>query len=109
MTDAIQVSTTTGTKAEALKIAAALVDQRLAACVQVGGPISSCFRWQEHIETADEWLCTIKTAEQFFARIEAAIRQLHSYDEPEIIATPIVAASQSYLVWLHDQVGDGDG
>lgn len=109
MTDAIQVSTTTETKAEAMKIAAVLVDRRLAACVQISGPVSSCYRWQGNVETAEEWLCTIKTAERSFGRVESAIRQVHSYEEPEIIATPIVAASQGYLAWLHDQVGDGAG
>ena len=107
MTDAIQVSTTCETRAEAMKIAAALVDLRLAACVQVGGPIRSCYRWKGNVETAEEWLCTIKTSEPCFSRVESAIRQVHSYDEPEIIATPIVAASPGYLAWLHEQVGDG--
>ena len=104
MTKAIQISTTAGTKTEALQIATALVDQRLAACVQVSGPISSCFHWQGKIETVEEWLCTIKTSEQSFAGVEAVIRDIHSYEEPEIIATPMVAGSESYLAWLHDQV-----
>ena len=104
MPEAIQISTTTGTKAEAMKIAAALVDQRLAACVQVAGPISSCFRWQGNVETAEEWLCAIKTTKECFERVEAAIREVHSYDEPELIAVPIIAASKTYLDWLHAQV-----
>jgi periplasmic divalent cation tolerance protein len=104
MTEAIQIATTTGTKADALKIAAVLVEQRLAACVQVGGPITSCYRWQDRVESADEWLCTIKTTAALFGRVEQRIRELHPYDEPEIIATPIVAASQTYLAWLRRQV-----
>jgi len=106
MSEAIQVSTTTATKEDAQKIAAALVERRLAACVQVGGPITSVYRWQGVIETADEWLCTIKTTRAAYEQVEAAIRQLHPYDEPEIIAVPIVAGSAGYLKWLDQQVGD---
>jgi len=106
MSEAIQVSTTTATKEDAQKIAAALVERRLAACVQVGGPITSVYRWQGIIETSDEWLCTIKTTRAAYEQVEAAIRQLHPYDEPEIIAVPIVAGSAGYLKWLDQQVGD---
>ncbi len=106
MSEAIQVSTTTATKEDAQRIAAALVERRLAACVQVGGPITSCYRWQGAVETADEWLCTIKTTRAAYEEVERAIRQLHPYDEPEIIAVPIVAGSAGYLQWLDRQVGD---
>ena len=105
MTEAIQISTTTATKADAERIAAALVERRLAACVQVGGPITSCYRWQGSIETAQEWLCTVKTTRPVYEQVEQAIRQLHPYDEPEIIAVPIVAGSAGYLAWLEQQVG----
>lgn len=104
MREAIQVHTTTATKADAERIAAALVEQRLAACVQVVGPITSCYRWQGAIESAEEWLCTVKTTRDVYARVEQAIRRLHSYDEPEILAVPIVAGSTGYLTWLDDQV-----
>jgi periplasmic divalent cation tolerance protein len=76
--------------------------------VQISGPITSCYRWQGALETSEEWLCTIKTAACLFRRVERAIRELHGYDEPEIIATPIVAASQSYLAWLMEQVDIAD-
>jgi periplasmic divalent cation tolerance protein len=105
MSDAIQVQTTTATKADAERIAAALVEQRLAACVQIGGPIISRFRWREAVETSVEWLCTIKTTRAAYAQVEQAIRGLHPYDEPEIIAVPIVAGSAGYLAWLDEQVG----
>ena len=91
MHETIQVSTTTATKADAERIAAALVERRLAACVQVGGPIRSCYRWQGKIETAEEWLCTAKTTREAYDQVEQAIRELHPYEEPEIIAVPIVA------------------
>jgi periplasmic divalent cation tolerance protein len=104
MSQALQVATTTANKSDAERIARALVERRLAACVQVSGPITSTYRWQDAIETATEWLCTIKTTEANYDRVEATIRQLHTYDEPEIIALPIVAGSATYLDWLRDQV-----
>ena len=107
MHETIQVNTTTATKAEAERIAAALVERRLAACVQVSGPIHSCYRWQGKIETAEEWLCTAKTTREAYDQVEQAIRDLHSYEEPEIIAVPIVAGSAGYLTWLREQVGEG--
>ena len=104
MPAAIQVVTTTANKPDAEKIATALVQQRLAACVQVDGPLLSCYRWQGAIETAEEWRCTIKTTPEAYAQVEQAIRQLHPYEVPEILATPIVAGSPAYLDWLREQV-----
>ncbi len=104
MSEAIQIATTTESQEAATRIASTLVQQRLAACVQISGPITSCYRWQGNLETSEEWLCTIKTTAALFRPVEQAIRELHSYDEPEIVATPIVAASQSYLTWLMEQV-----
>lgn len=104
MTDAIQVVTTTDSRQAADKLAAALVERRLAACAQVSGPISSTYRWQGKIETAQEWLCTIKTRLPSYAAVEAAIRALHSYDTPEILAVPILAGNQAYLDWLAAEV-----
>jgi periplasmic divalent cation tolerance protein len=104
MADYFQVSTTAGSEAEAEKIGAALVERRLAACVQVIGPIASCYRWQGDVETAREWLCLAKTAAGRYPQLEAAIRELHSYDEPEIVATPIVAGSAGYFDWLAQNV-----
>ncbi len=107
MVQAVQVSTTTASKSDAERIARALVERRLAACVQFSGPITSCYRWQDTIETAPEWLCTIKTTPTVYPRVEETIRQLHTYDEPEIIAVPIVGGSDSFLDWLEEQVQPG--
>lgn len=104
MADHLQVSTTAGSEQEAERIAAALVERRLAACVQVVGPVTSRYRWQGEVETAREWLCTAKTTADRYAELEATIRELHSYDEPEIVATPIVAGSAGYLEWLSRSV-----
>lgn len=104
MTDAIQVVTTMPDQGDAKRIAAALVARQLAACVQVSGPIESTYRWRDQIEKSQEWVCRIKTQRTLFPAVEAAIRELHSYDEPEIIALPIIAGSQGYLDWIAQSV-----
>lgn len=106
MADFIQVLTTTDTKNLAEQIGRALVERRLAACVQIVGPIESIYRWQGQIETAEEWQCWIKTTRERFAAVEQAIRELHTYSVPEILAIPVVAGSAAYLQWLEEQVGD---
>jgi periplasmic divalent cation tolerance protein len=83
-----------------------LVSRRLAACVHVSGPIHSTFRWQGAVETAEEWLCTAKTVASRVADIERLVTELHTYDVPELIVTPIVAGSDAYLQWLAEQVQD---
>jgi periplasmic divalent cation tolerance protein len=100
MIDALQIVTTTGTKADAEKIARGLVERRLAACVQVGGPITSCYRWEGKIEMGEEWLCTVKTRHDLYPQVEAAIKELHPYQTPEILATHVVEGSREYLEWL---------
>ena len=104
MTDAIQVVTTTPEQGDANRIAAALVARRLAACVQVSGPIESTYRWKDQIEKSTEWVCRIKTQATLFPAVESAIRELHSYDEPEIIGLPIIAGSRGYLEWIAESV-----
>lgn len=104
MTDYIQVLTTAGSEEEAATIAALLVERQLAACVQVVGPVVSRYRWQGAIEEEREWQCLAKTTQAAYKAVEAAIREVHSYDEPEIIATPILAGSAGYLAWIADEV-----
>jgi len=104
MTQAIHVATTTTDRADAERIAASLVAKELAACVQVSGPIESTYRWKGQIETSQEWVCTIKTTRDAYPQVEKAIRDLHSYEEPEIVALPILAGSEGYLKWLDDSV-----
>ncbi|MEX2108602.1 MAG: divalent-cation tolerance protein CutA [Solirubrobacterales bacterium] len=103
-TDYIQVLTTVGSAEEAEQISAILVDRRLAACVQIVGPIASRYRWQGKVEEDREWQCFAKTEAARYPEVEAAIREIHSYDEPEIIATPIVAGSEGYLDWISDSL-----
>jgi periplasmic divalent cation tolerance protein len=94
------VATTTANRADARRIARALVDRHLAACVQIVGPIESTYRWQGKVETAREWLCLIKTTQARYRELTAAVEALHPYDTPEIIVLPIVAGSRRYLDWL---------
>jgi periplasmic divalent cation tolerance protein len=100
MDNFIQVFMTTETKADAEQIARALVERRLAGCVQVVGPISSIYRWQGAVETAEEWLCLIKASGAVYAELEAAIMELHPYETPEILAMPVSTGSNDYLAWL---------
>jgi periplasmic divalent cation tolerance protein len=106
MTDHLHVLTTIDSEEAAERISAALVERRLAACVQVVGPISSTYRWQGEVERAREWMCVAKTTAARYPEVEATIRELHSYEEPEIVATPIVAGSAGYLAWLRHTVSD---
>ena len=100
MPDFLEVITTASTEEEAMRIAESLVTARLAGCVQVEGPVTSVYRWQGEVETAQEWRCSIKTRADLFAEVEQAIRAEHSYSIPQIIALPIVAASVPYVQWL---------
>jgi periplasmic divalent cation tolerance protein len=89
--------------ASADRIANALVDQHLAACVNRLAPIASIYRWQGHIEQASEVPLLIKTTRERYPAVEEAIRALHPYQVPEIIALPIVAGFAPYLRWITDQ------
>jgi periplasmic divalent cation tolerance protein len=104
MTDQQIVLSTAGSKEEAQKIASALVEQQLAACVNVVGPISSTYRWQGKVENAQEFLLVIKTTASAYPRVAEAIRHLHSYDLPEIIQLSIMDGSADYLAWIAGSV-----
>jgi periplasmic divalent cation tolerance protein len=100
MSNFIQVNTTIDTQEGAKKIADTLIERRLAACVQISGPITSTYWWQGQIEVAQEWLCTAKTRQDLYAAVEQAIREVHAYEEPEILVTPVLTGSQGYLNWI---------
>jgi periplasmic divalent cation tolerance protein len=91
---------------EAQRIAARLIQKRLAACVNIAGRVKSIYRWKGKIEAANEILMVIKSTRKKFAALEKEIRRLHSYETPEIIALPIVAGSGAYVRWLSDSVKD---
>lgn len=98
------VSTTVGSQDEARRLARALVEERLAACVQIV-PIASIYRWDGAVEEAAEHLLLCKVATDSFAAVEAAIRERHSYDVPEIVMTAIAAGSSPYMAWLATSTG----
>ncbi len=102
----LQVATTCETQDEANQLAAALVGRRLAACVQVQGPIQSTYRWEGVVQSSAEWLCTMKTTATRFDSLRSAILELHSYDVPEVVATEIIDGSGAYLEWLAAEVAE---
>lgn len=104
--EAIQVVTTTAEKKDAETLAAAILERRLGACVQLSGPIESRYWWNNRIESASEWTVTVKTCRDLYKPLERLVLELHPYDQPEIIATPIVEVSAGYLKWLNEQVKD---
>lgn len=104
MTECKLVLTTAGSKEEARKIAHALVERRLAACVNIVSQVESIYRWQGSVEEAEECLLLIKTTDAAFERVRDAITELHSYEMPECISVPIDGGSSAYLKWLEDSV-----
>jgi len=104
MEEYIQVFTTTEKKEDAEKIAKALAEKRLAGCIQIVGPIRSTYWWKDKVETAEEWLCFIKSKKSLYDELEKAIKEIHPYEAPEIIAMPIVRGSKDYLEWLKNEL-----
>jgi len=99
-TDCIAVLVTVGSRDEGARIADALVSEELAACVTLVGPIQSVYRWQGAVQRDEELLLIVKTRAALFEPLAARVRELHSYETPEVIALPITAGSQAYLDWL---------
>ncbi len=105
MTDKYLVLVTCGSAAEARRIARAVVEERLAACVNIlPAAITSIYRWKGRVESAREKLLVIKTSRRRLAKLQAAVERLHSYEVPEFIALPIAAGSPAYLSWLEENV-----
>jgi periplasmic divalent cation tolerance protein len=104
MTDKRIVLCTAGSEDEARKIARHLIEQRLAACVNIIPRIESIYRWQGKVESSAEWLLLIKTTQEKFANVRDAIRDLHSYELPECVAISIEDGSAAYLEWIGQSV-----
>jgi len=104
MTDYIQIFTTTASKEDAKNISREVVQKRLAACTQIIGPITSTYWWKDQVEEEEEWLCIMKTANKLYGELEKLIKGIHPYEEPEIVAVPIISGSQGYLEWLEKEV-----
>jgi len=99
----LQVQTTTDSRAEAVELGRAAVEARLAACAQVAGPVASTYWWEGGIERAEEWLVLLKTPADRCGELTDFLTERHSYDEPEVVALPIVGGSSTYLSWIRDE------
>ncbi|MDP9114804.1 MAG: divalent-cation tolerance protein CutA [Acidobacteriota bacterium] len=104
MTDKIVVLTACDSQEQAATLARHLVEQRVAACVNVLPEARSVYRWTEKIEEASEWMLIIKTRRDLFAALRTEIQKLHTYEVPELIALPIVDGSEPYLAWFDAQL-----
>lgn len=105
MTDKIVVLVTCESAKEARRVARALIERRLAACVNIlGTPVQSIYHWKGKVESAKESLLFIKTSRQRFESLQDAVQELHSYEVPEIIALPVVKGSRDYLAWISNSL-----
>jgi periplasmic divalent cation tolerance protein len=104
MTDKRIVLTTCGSEEEADRIARYLVENLLAACVNIVPEIKSIYRWQDKVESAREWLLIVKTTAKNFTEVRDAIRGLHSYELPECISLAVDDGSASYLQWIDESL-----
>lgn len=96
----LQVTTTTESHEHAQDLARSIVEARLAACVQVMGPIQSTYWWKDEIELGQEWLCLMKTTAARYPALEAFIKDRHTYETPEIVASEVSMGSNEYLEWI---------
>ncbi|TWU14994.1 Divalent-cation tolerance protein CutA [Novipirellula galeiformis] len=97
------VISTVELEVDANRLARELVSESLAACVQIDGPIQSCYRWNDQVEHATEYRLMIKTTLTVWPTLKERLLKLHPYDEPEIIMVPIADASEGYGAWVVDQ------
>ena len=101
----VEIRTTFASRGAAEACSARLVAERLAACVQIDGPLRSTYAWNGAIESAEEWRCTCKTSPGRAAACRAAITAGHPYDVPELVET-VVAGTAAYAAWVRDSVGE---
>lgn len=103
MSEVVEVAVAAPDRALAERIAEALVERRLAACAQVGGPVASVYRWRGRVERAEEWVCRARTTREVVPALERLVRSLHPYELPEILATA-VSGQADYLAWVRAEV-----
>ena len=104
MQEYLQVFVTIDDESKAEEIAGKIVEKRLAACVQITGPVKSLYRWGGKINKDREWLLILKTCEKLYDELEREIKNLHAYDTPEILAMPVVKGNIDYLNWLEEEL-----
>ena len=100
------VTITFEAEADAAAMAKTLVGERLAACAQVDGPVTSTFWWEGEVQTETEWRMELKTRTELLNHVVARVRELHSYDVPQVTATPIIGGLPEYLDWITEETGD---
>ena len=98
----IQITTTCDSREVLEKLATRLVESKMAACCQIEGPVTSVYHWEGKLESADEFRLLVKTKAALFASVEAIVVDLHSFQQPQITAVPIVAVSEGYAEWIRD-------
>jgi periplasmic divalent cation tolerance protein len=106
MNQIVEVTTTVGSSEAALQLANSIVTSRLAACVQIDGPITSIYRWQGQVCEAQEWRCTMKTLASLTQQLVASIHSLHPYDVPEVLVITVEHCEPAYATWLAEQVSE---
>jgi periplasmic divalent cation tolerance protein len=106
MSEIIKIVITFGDRETAEKIGRSIVEKRLAACAQIGGPIKSIYRWKGKMEETEEWVCTLKTRKNLYGVVEAEIQALHPYEVPQIIAADIPHALPEYVKWVEEETGN---
>lgn len=100
MSEILTVLTTTGSEAAAQALARGAVAARLAACAQIDGPVTSVYRWEGEVRADREWRVLFKTAAARYPELEEHLREVHDYDVPEVIASPVVRGSAAYTEWV---------
>ena len=108
MTEKIVVFSTCGSEQDAIKVARALVEAKVAACVNILPNIRSVYRWKGAIEEESEWMLIIKSSRSLFAQLQVELRKVHSYEVPEVLAIPVVDGSAEYLGWLDRELAGSD-
>lgn len=106
MSELVEIVTTLETSEQAESFAQQLVELRLAACVQIDGPIRSVYRWQGKICRSEEYRCCIKTSQSILEEVKERIGQLHPYETPELLVFQSCDVSEDYLKWARDQLGN---
>jgi periplasmic divalent cation tolerance protein len=104
MAEFLEVVITYPDRESAAKTAKLLVERRYAACVQIHGPIESTYRWNGKVESSKEWTLTAKTTKKAYKRLERAVKELHPYSVPQVVALPIIDGLKEYLKWVESEV-----
>ena len=107
MTNKIVVFSTCGSAAEAERLALQLIEEKLAACVNIVAPVKSFYRWEGVIQEAQEWMLIVKTSRDLFEALRALLEGAHSYELPEVLAIPVIDGSPNYLRWFDSELRSG--